>query len=316
MDIPVPETWAEARTLLLPVLRRTTEPSSAWSAGQSDPYQQLVRRDFAPNLSAMVVLDLPDMRVYINREHLGSWGVEADEAFQVAHANLTPDAARGLRMREDFGLLHLDAEDGYESSRLLLPGWLEAFRDNVAGAPLAAVPGRRLLLVGGTESETQVQTLLDIAWQAFRTGGGPLSPVLYTTDGAGRVVPWVPSLDSPFATRARAGQCLLAAYEYSEQRERLLAEGVSEAVPAVTLVRTRTTGESYTVCRWEEQDGEALLPETDRVVMVSADTETEVSWETLVQHAAGCLEPTDHRPGRHRARWPMPRTYRAITGSS
>jgi len=267
-------------------------------------------------MNAMVALDLPDMRLYINQSHLSQWGIDEGEVFRAAHANLLPEATRGLRHREDYDLLHLESGDGYESSRLLLSGWLHAFGGNVQGHPLAAIPARRVLLVGGTESETQVQTLLEIAWQAFRTGGGPLSPVLYTTDSGGRVVPWQPPSGSPHAVRVRANERLLAAYEYSEQRERLLAEEVASAIPAVTLVRAKATGASYTLCRWHEADGEALLPQTDRVVLVRADAETEVSWDAIARHAAGCLEETDHMPTRYLARWPMPKTYREITDSS
>jgi len=325
MDIPIPETWSEVQDRLLPVLRRCTEPASAWALGHSDPSQAIVRRPFAPFLNELVVLDLPDLRLYINRGHLAQWGVQPEDVYRAAHTNLLPAATTGLHLRCDYGaegrqepvcLLHLDAEDGYESSRLLLRGWLHAFSSSMKGHPLATVPARGILLVGDSAEDAQVEALLEIAWQAFRSAGGPLSPVLYSTDGGGRVIPWEPTVDTTPSTQTRAGERLLAAYEYSEQREQLLANDPQAAVPPVTLVRTRATGQSHTVCRWSEADGEALLPHTDRVILASENGETEVSWGAIAEHAAGCLEETDHIPTRFRARWPMPKTYRQLTDSS
>jgi len=315
MDIPLPSTWAEARTQLLPVLRRSTEPANAWQLAQSDPSNSLLRQPFAPYLSQLVVLDLPEMRVYINNSHLELWGVDAAAVYAAARENLLPAATTGLRRRAEYDLLHLDSGDGYESSRLLLAGWLSAFTDSVEGDPLAIVPSARLLMIGGTEAPGQAATLLDIAWQGFRTAGGPLSPVVYTVDGYGQIVPWRPGPDCELAAKVRGCEHLLAGYEYSEQRDQLVSAGRSEAIPTVTLVRSRESGESYTSCRWVEADGEALLPQTDRVVMVSAEEETEVLWEAVERHAAGCLEPTELMPKRYRARWPMPKTYESLKGS-
>ena len=315
MDIPLPSTWAEARGQLLPVLRRSTEPANAWRVAQTDPKNAIIRRPFIQFLNQLVVLDLPDMRLYINQSHLTQWGVDADAVFAAAHENLYPVATDGLHRRADYDLMHLDSGDGYESSRLLLNGWLKAFSDSVEGRPIAIVPSARLLMVGGSESPTQVATLLDIAWQGFRTAGGPLSPMLYTVDDYGEIVPWRPDPTHELASQIDACGGLLAGYEYSEQRDQLLAAGLGDSIPTVLLVRNKESGGSYTRCRWVEGEGETLLPQTDRVVMVSGDTEVEVDWAALEHNASGCLQPTDLTPTRFRARWPMPKTWAAIRGS-
>ncbi len=315
MDIDVPQTWAEAREQILPVIRRATEPANAWRVAHSDPSNAILSRPFTSFLNELAVLDLPDMRLYINNSHLELWQVDAATIHSTARDNLYPAATTGLRMRSDYNLLHLEAGDGYESSRLLLGGWLGAFKGSVEGKPLVTLPASRLVMIGGSESATQVETLLEIAWEGFRTAGGPLSPVLYTVDAHDRVIPWRPEEDHPLYERIVACERLLAAYEYSEQRDQFLDADLPEALPTVTLVRAKVTGESYTSCRWVEADGEVLLPQTDRVVLVHGETETEVDWKTIERQAAGCLEETDHRPTRYRARWPMPKTLAAITGS-
>ena len=153
MNIPLPEEWSEARDMLLPVVRRATEPAHAFRAEQASPDNRLERRPMWRYLSELVMIDLPDVRMYINHGHLKQWGVSARQAFDASHVVMRDHATSGLKLRAEYKLWHLDAPDGAASSRLALPGWLDAFADQVPGTPVAIVPSPRLLLVGGTDDD-------------------------------------------------------------------------------------------------------------------------------------------------------------------
>lgn len=303
MDVPVPDTWDEAAEQLLPVLRRCTEPTHAWRVA-SDREHRLVRRPFAPFLSELVVLDLPDLRVFLNAQHLARWGVSEADAFEAAHSVLADHATSGLTYRQDYGLWHLDSGDGYATSRLLLPGWLAAFEGQVDGRPVAAIPAARVLMVGGEGDARQLEQMLGIAWEGFRTAGGPLSPVLYTVGDGGLVVPWRPPGSDPHHVATRSAERLLQAYEYAEQREQMLGgPELDVQIARVYLVRHTTSGVSHTYCRWNRGEP-TLLADTDRVTLVDGELESTVEMAAVVEHAAGCLEPTDLDPPRVLATWP------------
>src|SRR5687768_2920498 len=96
-----PESWDDARELLLPVLRPVTVPA------KGDP----LRRPVSPFLHELVVVDLPELRLFVEPAHVRRWGVRPDEVFGAAAQNLPPTT--GLVQRPD-GLWELAAGDGYE----------------------------------------------------------------------------------------------------------------------------------------------------------------------------------------------------------
>ena len=315
MDLVVPETWDEAAAQLLPVLRRVTEPAHAWQAEHNDANNRLIRRPFAPLLRQMVVLDLPDVRMYVNSGHLQNWGVGADQAFDAAIKNLHPHAATGLKHRTEWGLWQLDSGDGYEASRLLLPTWLAAFEDQVAGRPVVAIPGARVVLIGGEADDGQMATLIDVADRGFRGAASALSPELYTVDGTGKVIPWTPPQDHPMAGAASDSRRLLAAHEYAEQTAQLLDDDRETHHICSVGLGTHDDGHRFTTATWDQRDGPTLLPRTDRLVLVHGKRRIDTAFEHVERHAGGCLQATTHNPERFEATWPMPKTLERILAS-
>ena len=115
--------------MLLPVVRRATEPAHAFRAEQASPENRLVRRPLGTFLSELVMIDLPEVRMYINHGHLKQWGVSPRQAFEAAHGVMRDYATSGLKLRPEYKL-HLDAPDG-SASPGCAPGWLSAFADQV-----------------------------------------------------------------------------------------------------------------------------------------------------------------------------------------
>lgn len=297
--------WNEARGRLLPVLRQVVEPPQAWRVALADPSLALVRRPVLPMLHALCVLETDDQRAFVSQQMLDDWGARPDEVFVEALGNLAKKATRGLKQRLEYGLWQLDADDGLASSRLLLGGWLAGFRGTVPGNPIAIVPAPRILLVGGDGAPAQVERMLRLGSEAFRTAAQGLSPVVYTVDEGQRVVPWAGP--GPLGAEAVASQRLLDVVCYAAQRDQL-AGTVPEHLPVVQRVRVGDA--MLTQCTWENRPSGTLLPEVDRVRI--GDQGPVVAFASVKKTARGVLEPLPLDPPRYRARWPSDAVRRRL----
>ena len=116
----------------------------------------------------------------------------------------------------------VETRDTYETSRLLRPGFLASFAGRVEGRPIAILPERSTLLIGGDARPEMVERLSESAERGVR-GCVPrcLTPALYTVDDAGRVVPYVHPGQDVLANRVRLAHVRLALAEYSAQKEEL-----------------------------------------------------------------------------------------------
>lgn len=255
MELSIPGTWEEAEESLLPVLRPVTQPASAAP----------IRRGIAPLLHSLVAMDLPEVRVFVTPEHLARWRAPADLAFAQAAANLP--AGTGLVRRPD-GLWELDSDDGYEASRLVLPGFLAAFEGRVNGRPVAVAPHARRLLIAGSAEIDQLWAILELAAREWRAEGDPVSPVAYVADARGALAPWQPPKEAPEALRASVGASIraLAQREHARHREVLATRGVEVAAYEVAMAAERDVPSPYAFTRWT-RGSTALLPEVDVVVL-------------------------------------------------
>ncbi len=301
---PTPDRWEDAVVRLFPTLRRATEPPGAWLAGRERAENRLVARPFVPLVRELFAVDLPEVRLFVNAGHLTRWGVDEDAVAHVAHANLATLATRGLRHREEYGLWQLDAGDGYEASRLVLPQWLASFK--VEGRPVAIAPTPRVLLVGGDGDAAQLERLVAIAEAVLARAEAPLAGVPMTVGGDGRVRPLELADDHPLADRLTALRATFAARVLAEQAEELRQDAsLGASVADVELADEGVGGAAWTVATWQRAERPTLLPVVDFVVLREPGaSDLLVSWENLERHARGCLEPTDLDPPRVRARWP------------
>ncbi len=315
MDIPLPASWAEARGQLLPVLRRISDPPNAARAARTSPDNTLIGRPFAPMITQRVVLDLPDLRLYLNRAHLAAWGVNEDVAFGMAIENLRHGAAQGLGLEPQWGLWQLASGDGYDSSRLMLPTWLDAFRDQVQGDPVAIIPAARVLLVGGRDNPGQLAALVDVADRAFRGAGAPLSPMLYTPNKDAIPVPLVLPDDHILAPRLHGARRLLEAYEYAEQRDDLNDDPETDGIFArVAMHRKPDTGKAWTLAMWQPTSEVTWLPKADRVKIGEDEAAFEVTWDVLSQNIN--LGSPRFEPGRHGVMWPDDETLATLRANA
>ena len=88
-------------------------------------------------------------------------------------------------------------------SWVLLEGWLAELDEQVGGRAVAFLPSTLMLLVCADEPRL-VEQLYELAADEYARTPRPLSPMGYTTDDDGRVVPFLPPRRTP-RRRPRSG---------------------------------------------------------------------------------------------------------------
>jgi len=257
--------------------------------------------------------------MYVTPDQPEEWGVDANAVFEEARRNLAASDDRILPFyeRASSPLWRVGADDDYETSRLLLPGWLLSFESKVEGRPVAIVPDRRTLIVGGSEDVALLERMLQIAEEKAKSSPRHLSMVPYTTDPTGGVIPFEIPADHPLLPALRHAYHLLAGTEYGCQKEHLDAlherNGTDVFVASYSAVRGKD-GIERSYASWGE-DVDSLLPKTELLAMGSEGGGTEsgrwmalVPWEEVERIAGDCLrlDPAWDPPRYRTLRWPEP----------
>ncbi len=165
------------------MVRAACDPPSAWKAAARAPDKALLRQALAPGLHVLLAEDRGTHLRYVTRGDASRLGLSPGELFLAARRHLDPRA--GLEPVEP-GLWAVRSPDGLAPSRLLLPGFLEAFEAEVGGPPIAAAPHAGVLWIA---AERHAGRLLEAARRAWETEGTPLSPEVYAVQ-EGSLVPW------------------------------------------------------------------------------------------------------------------------------
>ncbi|MBF5046424.1 DUF1444 domain-containing protein [Aggregicoccus sp. 17bor-14] len=305
------EDWEEAAPRLLPVLRPA---SYGVSLEVPEPGRELLARPALDGLIEALVVDLPRSVAYTQRRHLEAWAVEGPRAFEVARRNLERLRDVGIELYEQrpSPLWHVASGDTHESSRLLLPGFLASFAGRVEGRPLAIVPERATLLIGGDARPETVRRLCEMAEREYTASSRSISPAVYTVDAAGRLVPYLRAGDDALAQRVRTGHAQLALAEYAAQKatleKQLAKREVDLFVASFKVLERKSDGRPVSYCVWPEHV-HGLLPRAELVAMTPQGEKLRfVPWSAVQQLAAASLEPVPGLwPPRFRIRaWPPP----------
>jgi hypothetical protein len=301
--------WEDAQKRLLPVLRPAT-----FGMKQLESERELVGRRTLPFLLELLVVDMPDSAMFVQRQHLAEWGVDAEAAFAAAHANLAGLTLDGVELydREPSPIWSVDSTDSYATSRLLHPGFLASFAGRVEGRPIAILPERSTLLIAGDANPATVARLCESGEREYDAASRRLTPALYTVDDAGRVVPYQRPGNDALASRVRLAHVRFAMSEYLTQKESLdklhEGKGLDLYVTNLSAIRRKKDGRPITWCPWSASVN-ALLPRADVVTMsLSQEDFCIVPWTDVERLAPGCLTQVPELwPARHRTTaWPAP----------
>ncbi|WP_433610286.1 hypothetical protein ACQP2P_40780 [Dactylosporangium sp. CA-139114] len=248
-----------------------------------------LRRPALPHLDEVVLAgDVP-----LDIDSPARWGVSAEAIFAAAH-HRTLARAELPSSAGFFGpsVLHVPDYGGEQLvSWVLLEGWLAELDEQVGGRAVAFLPSTLMLLVCADEPRL-VEQLYELAADEYARTPRPLSPMAYTTDDEGRVVPFLPERGHPaYPAAARAARRL--AVDVAEHQRRTLGD---PRLAGATLT-ARPDGTAFTSAQWAVGTP-ALLPAVDLVgVSVPGEKVFHVPWALLVE-ADLVLEEIEYRPSR------------------
>lgn len=322
LDLP---TWQEARPLLRPILRSTTDKQAAADEVRDLSPEEVegvdarpVRRSVFPFVDELVVIDQPNSRSIVNYSTLTRWQVTPDELFALARENLEtiaqPHDPRGnaILTRTDHN------GNGYFTSWPLAAGWLASFRQRYSGRrPVVFMPDIDTLLVVPDIPHLLARIYRQVE-QQYANARRRLSPQGYTLDEDDTVVPFDRAgPHEQHQAAVRAGY-RLAIQEYAAQA-RWLNEALRRdleftrfglemaVVGEVKVAGTDTHPYTYTI--WGK-GVDCLLPAADYIIFATtAPDGTSVPHCTVPLTAAleitGLIPIPDMSPIRFEARfWP------------
>lgn len=223
------EPWESARKTLVPVLRSATFVMGL-SLDEHDAAP--LRRPYLPYVDVLVVIDRPTSMSFVTRHAVERWKIEEREVFETAASHWPLLAGAKVELYDDSHgpLWIVTANDDYESSRLLVPGWLASFRGKVEGNPVAIIPQRSNLMIGGDGRPEMISRLCDTAEREFEASTHRLSTAIYTVDETGAVVPYAPSTGDGLGINVQIAHEKLAIHEYGRQKEALDARNAARGV--------------------------------------------------------------------------------------
>lgn len=282
-----PEAWEAAVERLVPLVRAATFTSAIPEGARA-----IASKPLLPFTTALLGIDSDTSFRYATLDDLARWGVTFDEAFAAACSTLAAhhrdEHVESYDRDAPYPIWHVGFDDSYQSSRLLLPGWLASFEGRVKGRPIAAIPYNAALIVTGDGDERAVERLARTADNEFRASPRSISPALYTVDEEGRVVPFHVRADHAAAAAVAKGHLILAGTEYATQKGALEAkferDGTDIFVASLTIVaRDGALPVSYAV--WTE-GVDSMLPEADALAFVPQGSDSKpwlVRWGDVLE---------------------------------
>lgn len=141
--------YAQLRERVFPMLK----PITLLASVRERKLPMLVYRPFLADLIIAYVIDEPSSVAYINEQHLERWELSEHELHAQAIENLrrrTDERGNYTVVGEGAQrLIIFNAQDGYDATRLLLPGLLERWRPELMGQVVIGVPTRDFLIIFG-----------------------------------------------------------------------------------------------------------------------------------------------------------------------
>jgi hypothetical protein len=175
---PRPSTWAEAA----PTIRPQIAP---------EEYRrelEMAHEPFGAGLIVAFVHDAEKSYRFVARDDLERWGVDLATLRATAFENLER-ASRDLPVAASDGddrLLAIELGDGYDATRLLLPGFRRFAAEKLGDPFVAAIPNRDVLVLWSKSASPGFQAQVRAEVEAsFRDRAYPLTDRLFEASAAG-----------------------------------------------------------------------------------------------------------------------------------
>jgi hypothetical protein len=306
-DNALPASYAQARALLMPVIRRRGDIgivalSTLAASGGASPQFVPASQPLVDDLVIALVCDRPTSMAYVNQHELTQWQVDFDQALADALDNLRALPEHGGWKQLGQGVWSGEWGDAYDSSRILLPDLL--FRGVASGNPLVMVPTRETLLLAPANDVAAQLAMLASAGQALRESPRWCSTAIYqVVDGRLDVyAPQHPRVCESLRTLERD----VAKSDHADQKALLdkAHERDGKDIFVASFAVMEKDGRMLSCCTWTEGVSAGMLPKTDVVALVRPRGGEEfdfaiVDWETLWARHADLLREMPTFPTRY-----------------
>lgn len=294
----LPETLAEARANLLPVVRSRTFFEQVPLLMKSTPGETaaIAWKPLGGFLGVGLAFDEPDTLRYLGPGELARWGLSFEQALAMAMENLRPRSTERLEQLAP-GTCKAPWTDNYAASRMLLDEVVR--RCPVKGAPVVLIPHRDLLLITGSEDEeglNQVATLALRAVMAPRAVDGRAMRL-----GPQGWAPFMPERLNNAWADFRKLELFTRARDYDEQTQQLEKlyeeKGVDLFVAAYTPYQDER-GRSLSYAVWLK-GVDAVLPRAEVIFFMDPALGPEAPpvgiarWEEVARVAGQLLAPME-----------------------
>lgn len=272
------ETWAEARALLLPVIRGT-----AFAAMTGAP---MLKRGLLPFLDVYFALDRPESTSYVPASKLADWGVDEPTFLAAVDERLAELPSSRVDLLKGVGqAVHVvQSDDGHAPTRLLSPGFLRGFARRVEGRPIACFPVRDVLFITGADDPDGIRFIQEEAKKLWEESPRRVSPVFYAVDEKDKLVVFPLPGDDVLAQDDRLLHLLLADFEYREAKKHF-EESEDPRAQEVFMASFQAfrgdDGSSSSRAIWS-QHVPTWLPETDEVLVCCGSPGDGVQWAVRV----------------------------------
>ena len=176
------ETWDDARTRLLPLLKPRSYVESGSAARSS------LVTEWLPDVVIVYALRSKDIFRFVTTADVDRWETDAQSIHELAIGNLSrlawPAKLEGASERDGGRLIIISTGDGMASSRLLHPDLHTLFSGPLGSPFRAGIPDRDTLVVYSNLRSLRQRTERQLR-KDYRTSGYPISPkpFLVTPDG-------------------------------------------------------------------------------------------------------------------------------------
>ncbi|SAI50086.1 Uncharacterized protein conserved in bacteria [Bordetella ansorpii] len=305
-----PNTYADARPYLRPIIRSKTFPETMRlthaANGDDKPYEDS-SRVFSEDAVLMIAFDTPETMSSVGIEQIREWGMTFDAVFADAIDNL-----RGLGAEQFVevapGVYRGTWNDAYDSSRCLLPDMMH--RTPAGTDCVIMIPTRGCLLVASARDVNAQRAMVAVAQETLAAEQRAVSSHMYRIHD-GRLEAVVPQ-DADTAQRLADLQRHGSADAYQVQKDLLErlheAQGIDLFVASCKLIQQQDTGRLNTYAVWTK-DVDTLLPRTDLIALLVIGEDGEpkadvfTTWDAMFAECSGLLEPVaDGYPVRYRTR--------------
>jgi len=272
----------------------------------------------AEHLSVSVAYDLPECVMHLGETDFQRWGVTFEIAGQRAMENLAKLPCRFGGLRATPGVYAFNVDDGYASSRLLLP---QVFMElPLSGMPIAMVPRAASLLFTGDRDEDGLRIMCERAEQELRWSS-PIGGFAYRLSDEGAWHPWLPApthrLYKQFRRLADATLCLAYARQQkvlTQLEEEYKPEEARFFVASVFALKAESPWGAITSCGWTNH-APSLLPKTDMIALLRdlKEPPVMVPWNVVQKTVGHTMVPLGMYPERYRVdSFPSEPQYAAI----